>query len=191
MKQPFILGLLLPALLAADIEQVVVKWTPQLCQPSCIKQLNDKFSKLKGVEKVSIDPSSGVMTLKWKEKAPFSYTDLDWAMRWVGLYMTYVRVKTTGTIQKKGKAYTLISKNDNTSFELIGTANIQSQNLAVETNSIYNRPLSQTVTAQLDTAIAKKLLVTVDGPLFEPWRGPPTRIVVDQIRMTDPKDAKK
>ena len=187
MRTTLFLSLILPGILFADIEQVVVKWSPQLCQGSCIKQLGERFGKMRGVEKVSIDQPNGVMQLKWKEKAPFSYTDLDWNMRWIGLYMTYVRVKATGTIIKKGKIYSLQSKNDNTMFELIGSANAIDPNLAVATNSVYNRPLNPSVMQQLDAAIDKKQLISIDGPLFEPWRGPPIRIVVDQIHIQEPK----
>src|SRR5690349_5304976 len=54
--------------LYGDIDSVTVKWSAQLCQPSCIKQLNERFSKMQGAEKVSIDGLNGVMNIKWKPK---------------------------------------------------------------------------------------------------------------------------
>lgn len=175
------------ASLSGDIDSVTVKWSAQLCQKSCIKQLNERFSKLQGAEKVSIDGMNGVMEIKWKPKAPFSYQTLDWNMRWIGLYMTYVRVKASGTVTSINKNYTLKSKNDGTTFNLIGNADASNPNLAVATNSIYNRPLSQAVIDQLKDAQKKNLTVTVDGSLFEPWRGPPLRLVVDRISVEQPK----
>ncbi|MFV0340085.1 MAG: hypothetical protein ACK5MA_05575 [Parachlamydiaceae bacterium] len=175
------------ASLSGDIDSVTVKWSAQLCQKSCIKQLNERFSKLQGAEKVSIDGMNGVMEIKWKPKAPFSYQTLDWNMRWIGLYMTYVRVKASGTVTSINKNYTLKSKNDGTTFNLIGNADASNPNLAVATNSIFNRPLSQAVIDQLKDAQKKNLTVTVDGSLFEPWRGPPLRLVVDRISVEQPK----
>jgi hypothetical protein len=176
------------ASLSGDIDSVTVKWSAQLCQTSCIKQLNERFSKMQGAEQVNIDGMNGIMQIKWKPKVPFSYQTLDWNMRWIGLYMTYVRVKANGTVTSRNTTtYTLKSKNDGTTFDLIGTANASNPNLAVATNSIYNRPLSQSVIDQLKDAQKKNLTVTVDGSLFEPWRGPPLRLVVDRVSVEQPK----
>lgn len=185
-----LLGLFFTSLYG-DIDSVTVKWSAQLCQPSCIKQLNERFSKMQGAEKVSIDGLNGVMDIKWKKKVPFSYTTLDWNMRWIGLYMTYVRVKVNGTIQSKNKTFSLKSKNDGTTFELIGTADSRDPNLAVAANSIYNRPLSQAVVDQLQDAQKKNLTVTVDGALFEPWRGLPLRLIADRLSVEKPPKAAK
>lgn len=190
MRYLLILGLFF-APLYGDIDTVTVKWSAQLCQASCIKQLNERFSKMQGAEKVSIDGLNGVMTIKWKPKAPFSYTTLDWNMRWIGLYMTYVRVKVNGTVISKNKTYSLKSKNDGTTFELIGTADSKDPNLAVAANSIYNRPLSQAVLDQLKEAQKKNLTVTVDGALFEPWRGLPLRLITDRLSVEKPQKPNK
>jgi hypothetical protein len=112
-------------------------------------------------------------------------------MRWIGLYMTYVRVKVNGTVISKNKTYSLKSKNDGTTFELIGTADSKDPNLAVTANSIYNRPLSQAVLDQLKEAQKKNLTVTVDGALFEPWRGLPLRLITDRLSVEKPQKPNK
>lgn len=174
--------------LRGDIDSVTVKWSAQLCQPSCLKQLQERFGKMEGAEKVTIDGMNGVMEIKWKKKVPFSYSKLDWNMRWVGLYMTYVRVKVNGNVISKNKAYSLKSKNDGTTFELLGPADSKDPNLAVAAHSIYNRPLSQAVIDQLQEAQKKNLTVTVDGALFEPWRSPPLWLVVDRLSVEKPQN---
>jgi hypothetical protein len=191
MRRFILIALLLGIMpLKADVEHVVVKWSPQLCKSTCTKQLHDLFSKLPGVANLTIDEGNGVMELNWKEKAPFSYTNLDWTMRKIGLYMTYVRVKATGNIVKVNKTYYLDSEHDRTRFNLLGMAIPQSGVLAVQTNSIFNRPLSQDNIELLEEAMKNKLLVTIDGPLFEPWRSPPLWLVMEQAVVAQPK-AKK
>ncbi len=186
MKRAWIFFLLLSSTLSGEIQEVTVKWSPQLCKNSCLKLIDQRFSKMKGVESVNIDGGNGVMKLTWKKKSPFSYTDLDWNMRWIGLYMTYVRISAKGKILKKQKNYSLQSKDDLTTFELIGPATSSNPNLSVEVNSVFNRPLSPQVIADLDEAIKKKYLVSIDGPLFEPWRGPPLRVVVGRVTIERP-----
>lgn len=173
--------------LQGNIDHVIVKWTPQLCQASCSRQMHDRFSRMSGVASLTIDQGNGVMELKWKENMPFSYTDLDWTMRWIGLYMTYVRVKATGRILKISSTYILESEHDKTRFSLLGIAIPQAPVLAVQANSIFSRPLSSSHIELLEHAIQNKLLVTIDGPLFQPWRQPPLWLVMEQAVIEQPK----
>jgi hypothetical protein len=186
MKGAWILFLLLTSALTGEIQNVTVKWSPELCKSSCLKLLDQRFSKMKGVDSVKIDSGNGVMQLSWKKKVPFSYTDLDWNMRWIGLYMTYVRVSAKGKVVKKQKTYSIRSTDDLTIFELIGPATNPNPNLSVEVNSIFNRPLSPAVIADLEEALKKDYPVFIDGPLFEPWRGLPMRVVVGRVTLERP-----
>lgn len=184
MRRYLIATLLLTMLpLHAEINRVIVKWTPQLCQASCVRQLNNRFSDMAGVANVTIDQGNGIMEMKWQQNAPFSYTDLNWTMRWIGLHMTYVRVKATGYILKVGSTYILESSQDRTRFSLLGVAIPQAPNLFVQANSIFTRPLTPSNIELLEKARQNKLLVTVDGPLFQPWRSPPLWLVMEQAEL--------
>jgi hypothetical protein len=172
--------------LQANINSVIVKWTPALCQASCVRQLENRFSNMAGVANLTIDQGNGVMELKWKKNAPFSYTDLNWTMRWIGLSMTYVRVKATGRILKSGSTYILESKHDKTRFTLLGIAIPEAPSLSIQANSIFTRPLSASNIELLENAIHNQLLVTIDGPLFQPWRSPPLWLVMEEAAIKAP-----
>lgn len=187
MRRYLIAALFLAILpLQANINRVIVKWTPQLCLESCTRQLQNRFSNMAGVADLSIDQGNGVMELKWKKNTPFSYTDLNWTMRWIGLSMTYVRVKATGYILKMGSTYILESKQDKTRFTLLGVAIPEAPTLFVQANHIFNRPLSSSNIEFLENAIHNKLLVTIDGPLFQPWRSPPLWLVMEEAVIKAP-----
>lgn len=188
----FFIFLSLPSL-NAEVEEVTINWlNPVACQQSCISGLEKRFLTIQGVESVQMNQPNGLATLKWKPNVPFSFTPINWALRYVGVREQYVRVKVRGTINitktsVNSETYNLISNGDKTKFELINRIN-PNQNEYSPQYSTYNRTVSGDLQTSLQKAQKDKSVVVINGTLFEPQRSPPDplRIIVDQIQVEEP-----
>lgn len=173
--------------LAAEVEWVRITWTAQLCERGCQQNVEKNLSKIKGVTQVEIDGPGGVATLRWDPRHRFSYMPIDYAMRMVGPSIREIRVKVRGTINHHGKVFNIVSTGDNSSFELLAVPIPLMKNDTVANNSLYTRELEPAMRSQLENAEKAVKTVSIEGPLFEPWRSPALRIAVQNITVNDNK----
>lgn len=167
--------------LAAEVEQIVVTWTAQLCEHGCQASLYKYFQAIRGVADVDINGPNGTATLRWKPNQRFSYAPIDAAMRMVGPSIRDIRVKVRGTINRRGRSFSILSLGDNTSFELLGIPLPHMRNDTAIENSLYTREMDPQRFNQLQAAQQAADTVVIEGPLFEPWRSPTLRLVVQSM----------
>lgn len=170
--------------LVANVEWVIIRWTPQICQYECQESLYKRFSAIRGVANVEIAGAEGRATLRWKPDERFSYGPIDVAMRMVGPSIRDIRVRVRGTITHQGATFHLISLGDNSIFELLGVPLPATRNDTVEQNSLFTRALDEQMRSKLLQVEKESQLVTVEGPLFEPWRSPSLRLAIQQLQVS-------
>lgn len=174
--------------LLAEIEAVDISWRPLNCQTNCPRLLEQQFRKIPGVQEISINPSTGHATLKWKPNSPFAYSSINVAMRLVGLSFTDLRLRVRGTLQYTHNTVTITSIGDNTRFDLLNPVIPEITKQAAQYN-LEARRLKPALYQKLVDAAEKKQIATIEGPLFMPWRTP-NELVVDQVSFTSPDDQK-
>lgn len=185
----FIFGLILllqNTPLISEIERVTITWRTLNCQNNCPSLLDQQFRKINGIAEFSINAPAGVAFLKWKPNVPFSYSAIDIAMRMVGLSFTDIRLRVTGTLQYSRNTVTLTSAGDNTRFNLLNPVVPDLTGQATEFN-VDARSLTTGLFQNLVDGATKRMVATVEGPLFMPWRDP-SQLVVEQLSFTQPKD---
>lgn len=168
-----------------EIQEVTVTWlNPVICQQSCVKALEKRFLAIPSVQRVEINQPNGTATLFWKPKAAFSFTPINYALRWVGVREQTVRVKVRGKITSNKNTYTLVSEGDNTKFVLLNRV-AGGPNEYVAQYSTYNRGLSEDMKVKFDEIQKDKQIVTLTGTIFEPQRSPPDplSIIVDNVQI--------
>jgi copper chaperone CopZ len=170
----------------AEISDVTITWRAEQCKARCQKLLSEQFGKLYGVSKVDVNLAAGQANLTWKPNVPFSFYQINTAMRLVGPAISNIRMKIRGHIQAERGQIKVISEGDGTAFYLLNPIT-PSNTKYVITGSIYNRQLSPDTHKQLLDAAAKKQLAVVQGPLFEPYRSPPLYIVIEILSFEEPK----
>lgn len=167
--------------LPAEIEKIAISWTPMLCQGSCSKLLETQFKKIPGIAEFEIDQPAGQAMIKWEGNAPYSYNSINVAMRMVGLSIKNIRVRASGFIQHTKQNVYLISRGDNTRFELINPIIPNAKGQTVQYN-LATRALSPELRQQLLNTEAEKEIVTIEGILFMPERHEvPEKLVAEQI----------
>jgi len=165
----------------AEVVDVLITWSPGLCQQTCGQGLQRYLSEIPGVAQVDINLTSGSAKMRWKPNQPFNFSYIDHATRVVGLpRILNSRIKVRGTIQRSGDTFNLISLGDNTSFLLLGTTQPTPGRYEIQT-SLYNRPLSEAIKNRLLESQRQHQVVTIDGQLFEPVRQINPVIIVENI----------
>lgn len=172
--------------LQAEIVLVTVKWTVNLCQDYCVRNLYKELGKVKGVGEVVINQAGAQADLRWKPNVPFSFVDVDAAMRMVGPSIEDIRMKVHGTLTHTQDSVTLISTGDNTHFQLLSPI-IPSKTQYVEEYNVATHTLWAATREQLLQAEANHLSVTIDGQLFRPEWAPPLYILIQKITVDQPK----
>lgn len=156
--------LLFNGIVYGEIQRVVLAWNPEICRNLCIGPLQRQLEGVAGISQMTLNGENGTADLLWKPNVPFSIAPLNTAARVIGLRLRDIRVRVRGTVQRSGNDYHLVSIGDNTSFLLLGhvppaTGTFFPRNFA-------SHPLSAGNIAQLDEAISRDVVVTVEGPLF-------------------------
>lgn len=183
----FILGALVLCTypLDADVESVVLRWTPETCIAGCGAIVQTNLEKMKGAASVSVSEAASQATILWKPDEKFSFVPINTQMRLAGPRVRDVRVKVRGTIKHSGQNVYLVSLGDNTRFELIGIPTPDPTGYVEESN-IANRQLSQQTKDRLIATERSDQVVTVKGPLFQPTRSP-LRLVTERIDISEGK----
>ncbi len=163
------IGLILPPVLTAEIEYVVVKWLPVACLGSCVQTIARQFQAVPGAAEIVVNQQQGQATIRWKPRVPFSYDYINSAMRLVGPTVQDVRIKVRGTIRSSASAVVLQSLGDETQFVLLGptSGNI---NQFIPQNNIDSHVLSPQTRQNFLDGERDSTVVVVEGPLFEPQR---------------------
>lgn len=168
--------------LNAEIEQVMIKWTPGLCQDSCIRGLEQQFRRIQGVTQVNFSPTNSQAILQWAPNVPFSYRPIEGAMAHIGLSTEDIFVTVRGKISHTSQDVILTSIGDNTPFHLLSTPQ-QMPNQFIEENSPFNRALNPEMRSKLLEVESNQQIVTISGPLFHPETSPPLFLVVVSLKL--------
>ena len=167
--------------LQAEIESITIKWTPLLCQQSCIAGLEKQFRNINGVADVVMNQPAGMATLRWKPDVALTFPPINTAMSMIGLSINDLRVKVRGTISHDAKTVTLNSLGDNTRFLLMSPVTPKRFEMAEEFNPATHI-LSPSQRDQFLQAQDADQVAIVEGPIFEPERSPPLKLVVGNVK---------
>jgi hypothetical protein len=175
--------------LSAEIQQLTIKWQQNICTASCGKNLEKEFRKAYGVADVTVDTNQAQANIKWKPNIPFSFQPINYSMHGIGLGIDGIYMKATGTIQHTKTPFSefqLISSGDNTVFHLVSPIPTSTYGY-VERYSTFNRGITSELRSQLLDAVDKQQTVTIDGPIFLPYRSPPLQLVVQHFKAEPPQ----
>lgn len=171
--------------LQAEIISLTIKWTGLLCQEACVKQLEQQFKKIPGVDSFVISGAAGQINVVWKPNASFSFTPINTAMRMVGLSPLDIRLKVRGKLRHDARSVTLVSDGDYTRFNLLNPVLPEMNRQAAEFN-LAARALTPPLRQKLLDAEAADMTATIEGVLFMPMRTPGLNLVVEQLNFTAP-----
>lgn len=167
--------------ISAEIKTVTISWRNINCPEQCIQHLEKFFYDHPPVATVRMNQGGGNAVLTWKPNQPFEYQPVNYAVRRIGLSANNVRIKLTGTISHFGDRFYITSLGDGTRIELL-SAPASSKTDYVEKWSYFTHTLSPGYQNQFLDAQRRHLLVTVEGPLFEPDR-PPLKMDVESVEV--------
>lgn len=175
-------------LLQAEIQQVTISWTANLCRTECVKNLYTQLGSIPSVKEVRINQGAGKAFIFLKPNAPFSFAPFNAAMQMVGLSIIDIRVRAKGPIVNQGQDYILLSSGDNTPFTLINPVIPERNDYVVQYNAgAVNRRLSPSNVQKFEDAKKSREIATIEGPLFLPERSPPILLVVEQVSFSGSK----
>ncbi len=181
------LSILIPFNFAyAEIKEVIIRWNALTCLDICTPGLEANLRSIKGALRVEINPRGGIAVIGWDPNRTFSYEPFNLATRGSGVRSTDIRLKVAGTITHDASGFYLTSVGDFTRFLLIGPISTQSGRYTINTN-IANHPLPPDLQEEFIEAEINGLIVTVEGPLFEPWTYY-LNLVADHVSIAKPKD---
>jgi hypothetical protein len=173
--------------LYAEIESITIKWTPLLCQQSCIAGLERQFRNINGVADVEMNQSAGQAVLRWKPDVQLTFVPINNAMQMIGLSINDLRVKVRGSISHDARTVTLNSLGDNTRFLMMSVVTPKT----IEMSEQFNPQTHILSPAQRDEfleAQSADQVAVVEGPIFEPERSPPLKIIVEKVKFLKPEE---
>lgn len=166
--------------LSAEIQSVVIKWNAALCLDVCIPGIERNLQSIQSVTDIRINARAGIAEMGWKPNYPFSFAPFNLATRSVGIRLSDLRLRVQGTIAHDVEGVYLVSLGDNTRFRLIGPIQPLAGRYVVQSN-IASHPMPADLQQKLLDAEAQNTIVTVEGPLFEPFRYTNT-IISEQVK---------
>lgn len=166
--------------LPAEIQELTISWNAFKCQSSCIQQIQQHFTTIKGIKNLKINPSSGVANIEWDPNEPLNYEPFRYAAAAVGININTMRVGVKGKIDHSGNNLILISDKDGSRFHLIGPIHTESGRYTPKYN-LDTHPLPQDTIEQLLDIERQGRAIVISGPLFLPSRYPLT-LVTEQIK---------
>lgn len=175
-----ILNVILIIPLQSEVEKAVLKWNPGYCTESCLKNLTRRLQSMHDVAEVKMEGESSQATLRWKPNKPFSFQAIDYTMRYVGVRMMQVFVTVRGTILHADKNASIVSIGDNTPFLLLSPTDIKAGQAAALQN-IQSYKLKPEMRNKLILAEQQYKVVTIEGLLLLPERGPPLYMIIQNI----------
>lgn len=173
--------------LQAEIESITIKWTPLLCQQSCIAGLEKQFRNINGVADVEMNQSAGQAILRWKPDVQLTFMPINNAMQMIGLSINTLRVKVRGSISHDARTVTLNSLGDNTRFLLMSVVTPKTIEMSEEFNP-QTHILSPAQRDEFLEAQTADQVAIVEGPIFEPERSPPLKVIVEKVKFVKPEE---
>lgn len=168
---------------SAEIVWARVSWNPVHCGISSQKPMERRLSDIEAVCRVSMDYDEGVAQLSWKPNKVYDDRAVRTAVAWVGLAIKDVHLKVRGTISHDAKNVYLTSLGDGTKLPLV-SAPKAAQGLLITKGSLSTPELDADVRRRLLAAEDSHQIVTIEGPVFMPYR-PPVRLQIDRISLSD------
>ncbi len=172
-----LLILLFSASLHAELQSVTLQFNTVSCTRSCHDLLAKQLRRIGGVQNVEINPSQGLINLSYAPGVPFSFPPINTAVRVAGPNLEWIQLSVRGRVEVSGNRATLISLGDNSHFEILSPGGPPGNGRYVEFNSA-NHVLNPTQIAQLSELAKAKETVVITGPLFQPERSPPYRLIM-------------
>lgn len=167
--------------LLAEIESITIKWTALECQQSCIVGLEKQFRNINGVADVIMNQNAGQATLRWKAGVVLTFPPINTAMSMIGLSINDLHIKVRGTISHDARTVTLNSLGDNTRFLLMSPVTPKQYEMVEQFNPQTHILTPAQRTQFLEAQDANQIAI-VEGPLFEPERSPPLKLIVERVR---------
>lgn len=184
MKKIILALILCSSPLLAEVQEVRIQWTPQLCNDICIRNLEKQFRRIYQVDEISMNRSAGQALLKYKEKGTYNYGPINTAMAMIGLTINDIHIKVRGHVKATDREVFLISDGDASVYTLMSPVRPE-PGKSVENWSPFTHPLTVQHRNQLIEAGRAGKAVTLSGPLFEPERSPPNYLIVQEIKTDD------
>ncbi len=186
-KVLFFLGLALTfsSFLQAEIVNIVIKWNAFSCANICVSSLQNNLRSINGITDLVINPMAGVAEIEWNPRIPFNFYSFSIASRTIGIRINDVRLRVKGTIFHVGNNIFLNSLGDGSQFLLLGPIQPQASTYIIQQN-VASHPISAELREKLLDAERRQEIVTVEGPLFEPYRYNLT-LEIEQIDIPPPK----
>ncbi|MFQ5729280.1 MAG: hypothetical protein ACE5GN_02850 [Waddliaceae bacterium] len=180
-------SLLMPRAVQAEVLEVVVIWNSISCNEKCAQILAKSFQKMKQVQEVRVNPTSGITILKWKPKSAFSYYPIKSTMQMIGVGVNDIRVKVRGKAKEQGNEVALFSLEDNTRFVLVSPITPLPEDYTVNPNP-YDRSLSSDLRERILQEVKQDKVLVIEGPLYQPAKSPPLQLVVERIQIEKKKN---
>lgn len=177
----FIFSCLAFSALQAEIENITIKWTAMECQQSCIIGLEKQFRNINGVSDVIMNQSAGQAVLQWKPGVVLTFPPINTAMSMIGLSINEMHVKVRGTISHDARTVTINSLGDNTRFLLLSPVTPKSYVMVEEFNPQTHLLIPSTREQFIQAQDAAQIAI-VEGPIFEPERSPPLKLVIARVK---------
>ena len=182
-KLLFLACLLLNSALSAEIMWAKVSWNPTQCGISSQKPLERRFSNIDPVCRVVMDYEEGSAKLFWKPNRAYDDRIVRTAVAWVGLAIQNVHLRVRGTITHDAKNVYLTSLGDGTKLPLV-SAPKAAQGLLITKGSLSTPELNADVRKRLIAAEDGHQVVTIEGPVFMPYR-PPVRLQIEHVEISE------
>lgn len=172
------------SVLEAEIMEVRIQWTPQLCNDICAGNLERQFHRIYNVEEITMNRHAGQVLLKYKPKGIYDFGQINRAMQMIGLTINDIHLKVQGHVKASDREVFLVSDGDGSVFTLMSPVHPE-PGKSVENWSPFTHPLTVQHRNQLIDAGHAGKKVTITGPLFEPERAPPNYLIVQEIKTED------
>lgn len=170
---------------SAEVQMILITWTPQICQETCAQGLQKYLSEIPQVSKVAVNMASGSATLEWKKNQPYSFTPIDFATRVIGIpRILYAKMRVRGTIQHSQDIYNIISTGDNTAIRLLSPIQPQPGQYTIQT-SIDSHPLTPEMKQRLQDIETKQQTVIIEGTIFEPVRSLFPALIIESVKVEE------
>lgn len=183
-----LIALTVSAYLTAEVQMVLIAWTPQLCQSSCAQGLQETLSQIPQVAHVDVDMGSGTATLTWRPNQPYSFSPINFATRVIGIpRILYAKMRVRGTIQRSQDIYNIISTGDNTVIRLLSPIQPKPGQYTIQ-NNIDSYPLTTAMKQQFNDIIAQNQTVIISGTIFQPVSYLFPVLIVESIKAEKPKE---
>jgi hypothetical protein len=170
--------------LVAEVERITVTWNNVMCNVQCGELIARRFGAMKELEKVEVNPSTGVANLKWNSKFTFSYVPIKTTMQMVGAGIDDVRVRVRGKAKEEGRDVVFYSIGDNTRFLLASPIRPDPRRQVVFPNPTLMQ-LDPDLRERIMTDAKQDKVLVIEGPLYKPWWSPPLplMIVIERIQV--------